>query len=420
MDDDAPTIYGLEFQARALASVAGDAEQIRFLVGTQTLRNENQIHALLFDDEDDSLRSRQWSHAQGEIWGIYTSPTQTETMAMRIRPQEVNANIVAALYQLPDAEEEEPADPSVLPPIEQFCVLESESSRGDVLGVTWHPTKPDVLATCTASSIDFWEYKAGSCARTGQIIVNDSASAAAAAPLLAMRWSSHHGSSCLAAASGSSIVGWDVRSYEKIFSIDGAHNLVHDVDFNHNKQYHLVSCGDDGVLKFWDYRNPQTPLFKLSAHNHWAWHVRYNQFHDQLLLSSGSDSLVALSNVASLSSDIYGDLSISAPAPHDSGSSGSNSKSDSAREGGGVNAVGDGIATAPHGNEDDADDDAELDSPQKQPLPDEVVATYDLHEDSVYSVEWSCADPWIFASLSYDGRLVINRVPRNIKFNILL
>jgi hypothetical protein len=45
---------------------------------------------------------------------------------------------------------------------------------------------------------------------------------------------------------------------------------------------------------------------------------------------------------------------------------------------------------------------------------------YDEHEESVYVAEWSAADPWVFASLSYDGRFVINRVPREIKYRILL
>ncbi|KAL0170754.1 hypothetical protein M9458_035350, partial [Cirrhinus mrigala] len=49
-----------------------------------------------------------------------------------------------------------------------------------------------------------------------------------------------------------------------------------------------------------------------------------------------------------------------------------------------------------------------------------IIATYEEHEDSVYAVEWSAADPWLFASLSYDGRLVINRVPRALKYRILL
>jgi WD40 repeat protein len=52
--------------------------------------------------------------------------------------------------------------------------------------------------------------------------------------------------------------------------------------------------------------------------------------------------------------------------------------------------------------------------------PDRVVKCYENHEDSVYNLEWSSADPWIFASLSYDGRLVIDKVPKEEKYKILL
>lgn len=51
--------------------------------------------------------------------------------------------------------------------------------------------------------------------------------------------------------------------------------------------------------------------------------------------------------------------------------------------------------------------------------PDEVIAKFEEHEDSVYSVVWSTADAWVFASLSYDGRLVLNHVPPQEKFSIL-
>ncbi len=37
------------------------------------------------------------------------------------------------------------------------------------------------------------------------------------------------------------------------------------------------------------------------------------------------------------------------------------------------------------------------------------VRSFDEHEDSVYGLAWSCADPWLFASLSYDGRMVVNK-----------
>ena len=53
------------------------------------------------------------------------------------------------------------------------------------------------------------------------------------------------------------------------------------------------------------------------------------------------------------------------------------------------------------------------------PPKDEIIQTYEEHEDSVYAAVWSVADAWVFASLSYDGRLVIHHVPNHEKFSIL-
>ena len=53
-------------------------------------------------------------------------------------------------------------------------------------------------------------------------------------------------------------------------------------------------------------------------------------------------------------------------------------------------------------------------------LTDGLVRAYEEHEDSVYVAKWATADPWVFASLSGDGRLVLNRVPRDTKYRILL
>ena len=39
-----------------------------------------------------------------------------------------------------------------------------------------------------------------------------------------------------------------------------------------------------------------------------VWSVRYNHFHDQLLLTSSSDSRVILNNIVSLSSEPFGHL----------------------------------------------------------------------------------------------------------------
>ena len=52
-------------------------------------------------------------------------------------------------------------------------------------------------------------------------------------------------------------------------------------------------------------------------------------------------------------------------------------------------------------------------------LEDGVIQLLADHEDSVYTAEWSTADPWMFGSLSYDGILVISHIPRAVKFRIL-
>ena len=50
---------------------------------------------------------------------------------------------------------------------------------------------------------------------------------------------------------------------------------------------------------------------------------------------------------------------------------------------------------------------------------DKCVQRYE-QEDSVTAVEWSGADAWVFAALSYNGIFCINTVPSKEKYRILL
>jgi len=63
------------------------------------------------------------------------------------------------------------------------------------------------------------------------------------------------------------------------------------------------------------------------------------------------------------------------------------------------------VSSLSSGPADDDDDTPSL------PTRDQLIKTYEEHDDSVYSVAWSAASHWMFASLSYDGRVVINFVP---------
>ena len=185
------------------------------------------------------------------------------------------------------------------------------------------------------------------------------------------RWNPHRNYHQYATVCGAQVVGWDTRTGDQAWSL---HNIVtnqsiRSLDFNPNKQYYMVTGCDDGAVSVWDVRSADQALTTLRQHSHWVWSTRYNTYHDQLLLSAGSDSKVVMTSVASLSSEPYGAI---------------------------VDEEGDG-----------------------KKLEDGVISVWTDHEDSVYTAEWSSADPWTFASLSYDGRLVIGHVPQHVKFNIL-
>ncbi|KAI8868302.1 hypothetical protein GQ42DRAFT_107614, partial [Ramicandelaber brevisporus] len=50
---------------------------------------------------------------------------------------------------------------------------------------------------------------------------------------------------------------------------------------------------------------------------------------------------------------------------------------------------------------------------------DGLVRDYVDHHESVYSARWSAADPWMFASVSYDGLVAINVVPEDERLRIM-
>ncbi|KAJ3336823.1 Protein tssc1 [Gonapodya sp. JEL0774] len=157
----------------------------------------------------------------------------------------------------------------------------------------------------------------------------------------------------------------------------------------HSAEQVFSACGIE--VSGWDIRSGM------------IWSVAFNKSHDQLLLTSSSDCQVNLHNVVSISSAPFGDSE--------------ESSEDEADEAGGENTNGESKVAKDEDPEEKSDREAVK---RTNKLGDALVTTYDQHEESVYSVAWSPADPWIFASLSYDGRVVINLVPSFLKYQILL
>nr|CAD7600888.1 unnamed protein product [Timema genevievae] len=332
--------------ARALASQLAESDAVRFMVGTQSLKlSNNQVHIVELNEENGALSTQVYQHSE-----------EDNMCCMR-----------SAIWRIPPCETD--TTPAKL---EQLTLLDTEEFGQDVKMTVFHPTEGSKAVTVVNNHFIQWDLAAGD----AKLVCSGMMEGKGQPRFMVGKWNPHQNCTQFVTVNEGHVKSWDLRNPNKqVWSIEAAHSqVVRDLDFNPNKQYYMATCGDDGCSKFWDVRNSSEPVVTRSDHSHWVWSIRYNHFHDQLVLTSSSDSQVILTSVASISSE-------------------------------------------PLTNIVDSD---ENQREQKDKLEDGVLATYDEHEDSVYSVEWSSADPWTFASLSYDGRLVINKVSRADKYRILL
>jgi len=197
---------------------------------------------------------------------------------------------------------------------------------------------------------------------------------------------------------------------------------VLDFAFNTNALNTLASCGNDGTVRFWDIRKPDRCLLQFEDHHsgHWLTKVRYNSFHDQLLLTGCTSTFVSLYRAISVSSqpsstqlgiDLNNtntfNMSIGDMTERTSNGGRSYIPADSLSQSS-VNAGSSGGRGAQGGMQQSS-----------SAVQDKCVQRYEL-EDSVTAIEWSAADAWVFAALSYNGTFCINMVPSKEKYRILL
>ncbi|CAA6663269.1 unnamed protein product [Spirodela intermedia] len=172
-----------------------------------------------------------------------------------------------------------------------------------------------------------------------------------------------HDRNTVAAFCDSSLQCWDLRTMKKTNSIELVH--VRDADYNPNKQHIVATAEDETGIHLWDLRMPNFPFSELPGHAHWTWAIRHNPQYDQLILS-GTDSTVNLWLTSS-------------------------------------------------NNSDDSTSESQSDSPTQKMDP--LLNSYTDYENSLNNsakkngrYAWSSREPSMFASLSYDGRVVVESV----------
>ncbi|EXX57526.1 uncharacterized protein OCT59_001866 [Rhizophagus irregularis] len=372
-------VYGLRHQARCLTTVVADADHNKFLVGSQSLRRENEIHLLEFHEEEFEITSDVFQHSE-EVLDIAACPMQSDLFFTCYN--KLTSNLIqskASLWRMGKAipEDSETNLQSHTPvatslPLENIFEVDGDATIKKVL---WDPKKALTgFVSIHDYALNVWSF-ADQFASSK--LLNTFEFPSTSGPLTTGAWNPHQ--SEIAVGKDVSISGWDIKSQSQTFNINEAHSvMVRALDFNPNKPNQIASAGDDCKVRFWDLRNTTESIKEISDHTHWIWAVGYNRFYDQLFLSSGSDYQVNLQSIVSISS-----------------------------------------ATFQYNDYDDNKSEDEYKEIISKPT-DGLVRTYDQHEDSVYSVAWSAHDPWVFCSLSHDGRAVINRVPREEKYKIIL
>ncbi|XP_042494765.1 WD repeat-containing protein DWA2-like [Macadamia integrifolia] len=244
------------------------------------------------------------------------------------------------------------------PQLEQLFSLDAHA--GKIKSILWWPSgRHDKLISIDEGNVFLWSLDYSK--KTAQVQSQESVGMLHS--LSGGAWDPHN-QNAVAAICDSLIQFWDIRTMKKTNSIEHAH--VRNVDYNPKKHHIIVTAEDESGICIWDLRMPKIPISELPGHAHWTWAVQFNPEYDELILSAGTDSAVNLWSVSYGSSD------------------GSTSES--------------------------------LLHPLSRRV-DPLLNSYSDYEDSVYGLAWSSREPWIFASLSYDGRVVVESVKSHLPKN---
>eukprot|EP00210_Caulerpa_lentillifera_P009141 g8715.t1 len=162
---------------------------------------------------------------------------------------------------------------------------------------------------------------------------------------------------------------WDLQNMKLVKSIEDCHDMpIKTLD---TSDHFIATCGDDCLTKIWDNRKLDQAMSVLRGHSHWVWDCKFNPKFPSLLLTSSSDCSVLLWNTKQTDGDSPSDSNTPTRVMYEMSG-------------------------------------------------DEQTTRFTDHDESVYCVDWSQVDEWTFASLSYDGRIAVNKVPSETKYRILI
>lgn len=233
-----------------------------------------------------------FAHPQ-EIWNCVSCPAP-EHAELVCTTFSTGAQLQSKLWRMDGvadapamADASGPPAPPKPAPLSEVVQLGGGTPLREHLGIVWNAVLPEQVISLTKKQLSLYTLTHGARASTA-------AESATAAPPVeggvfsCGRWDPHHAHS-LGVGCGGSVLSMDMRTMKAAHTVSGAHTQrVRGLDYNPNKPYVVLSCGDDYAIRYWDLRKPSASLLMVKAHSHWTTSALYNRFHDQLVLSCGA------------------------------------------------------------------------------------------------------------------------------------
>ncbi len=353
------SLYQLKWRTRSIEPQKGHNTSIRFLVATCSVIEDNQIHLVEYnEDEEDVMCVNVYPHVP-EVVALASSPSDPALLVTSFN--QIGGAAVqnrVGLWRMGGDE----AAPK-LDMVGEF----GRTNEAPVSSLLWENGFADTVFTVQAGRLCGWSAEQPGATPTLQVALSPDGSMA---PVGGAALNPHI-ATVAAVCVGDAVLGFDTREASSARGVpvwrlrSAGEEHVRDCDFNPNKPYYLCCGGDEGGVRFWDYRKPndfvQQSFPANSQHSHWISTVEYNPHHDSLVLSCGTDGLVNLYNAKSVSS--------------------------SATAGGGGNG-------------------------------DYLIASYNGFSQSAYRAVWA-TDAWVYGAVSWDGKAVFSSVPDKEKMMIL-
>jgi WD40 repeat protein len=348
---------GLKASCRHIAAREGiGVEKIQFVVGTAIVGKTNQLQIIEYREAQATIQCTQTLSHPDELWWLACHPHDPDLL-YAISQKSAVRTTSTALYRIPPpdalAQVLGAAEHQPLELIATFATPGQSARRVFVV-----PEDDGELIVACATSLNLFNVDRPDTPAASVATGDTPISASSPDPM-------HNTSRVVAAACGSSVRFWDARTNAFTHEIANAHTPdVLDVAFNPNKPWWVCTGGSDGFLRCWDARRTEQgarPAAEFKASSHWVTRAIPSASHEQLILTTGTDSKVKVFNASAFAFHHEGNL----------------------REGKVMNSV--------------------------------------RQDDSVYSAAWATtSDPWIFASVSYKGQVNVCQLPSYIVDSILM